>query len=184
MLRRNLILPLLVICAVGSGFECDKKNTNNGPTVTGPDAQFWLTTGNGSSLLEKQSPVLSFGTLANNDPIIDVDSSTAMQTVDGFGYTLTGGSAYLINKMDAGSKAALLDELFGNGNNSIGISYLRVSIGASDLNASVFSYDDMPTGQTDLTLANFSLAQDTVDFIPVLKQILAINPNIKILGSP
>jgi glucosylceramidase len=107
-----------------------------------------------------------------------------MQSVDGFGYTLTGGSAYLINHMGSAEKAALLDEFFGSGTNSIGVSYLRVSIGASDLNAAVFSYDDMPAGQTDVSLSHFSLAQDTVDFIPVLKQILAINPNIKILGSP
>ena len=44
-------------------------------------------------------------------------------------------------------KANLLNELFGNGSNSIGISYLRLSIGASDLNASVFSYDDLAQGQ-------------------------------------
>jgi glucosylceramidase len=86
--------------------------------------------------------------------------------------------------MGASEKQALLSELFGNGNDAIGISYLRVSIGASDLNASVFSYDDMPAGQTDPTLTNFSLSQDTVDLIPVLKQILVINPNIKIMGSP
>jgi glucosylceramidase len=42
----------------------------------------------------------------------------------------------------------------------------------------------MPAGQTDPTLANFSLSQDTVDLIPVLKQVLQINPNIRIMGSP
>jgi glucosylceramidase len=78
----------------------------------------------------------------------------------------------------------LLEELFGTGENSIAVSYLRISIGASDLNASVFSYDDLPAGQTDVNLNNFSLSQDTLDLIPILKQILTINPNIKILGSP
>ena len=134
-------------------------------------------------LLQKQS-TLSFGNPGNNDPYIDVDTTTVMQTVDGFGYTLTGGSAYLINKMVAVERSNLLNELFGNGNNDIGISYIRLSIGASDLNASVFSYDDMPAGQTDVTLSNFNFSQDTVDLIPVLKQILLINPAIKILGSP
>lgn len=86
--------------------------------------------------------------------------------------------------MNPAEKNNLLNELFGNGSNAIGISYLRVSIGASDLNASVFSYDDMPAGQTDVTLSNFNLSQDTIDLIPVLKQILLINPNIKMLGSP
>jgi glucosylceramidase len=74
--------------------------------------------------------------------------------------------------------------LFGNNENSIGISYLRISIGASDLNADVFSYDDMTAGQTDVNLVNFSLSKDTVDVIPLLKEILAINPTLKIMGSP
>jgi len=113
-----------------------------------------------------------------------LDSVQAFQTVDGFGYTLTGGSATLINKLLTATKSALLQELFGSSSNSIGISYLRVSIGASDLSATVFSYNDMPAGQTDVNLSNFSLSLDTVDLIPLLKEILAINPNIKILGSP
>ena len=106
------------------------------------------------------------------------------QTIEGFGFTLTGGSAYVINKLSAADKSNLLKELFGNDNNSISISYLRISIGASDLNASVFSYDDMPAGQTDASLANFSLNPDETDLIPLLKEIIAINPSLKILGSP
>jgi len=90
----------------------------------------------------------------------------------------------LINRLSATTKNSLLQELFGEGENAIAVSYLRISIGASDLNASVFSYDDMPAGKTDLNLDSFSLSQDTLDLIPVLKQIMAINPNIKILGSP
>ena len=113
-----------------------------------------------------------------------MDTTQIYQTVDGFGYTLTGGSANLINQLTPAVKAGLLQELFGNTATSIGISYLRVSIGASDLNASVFSYDDMPAGQTDVSLSNFNLSLDTVDLIPLLKEILAINPAIKILGSP
>jgi glucosylceramidase len=78
----------------------------------------------------------------------------------------------------------LLTELFGSDNASIGISYLRLSIGSSDLNSSVFSYDDMPSGQTDTSLTHFNLAPDTTDLIPVLKQILTINPSIKIIAAP
>jgi glucosylceramidase len=116
--------------------------------------------------------------------MLDIDSNQSYQSVDGFGYTLTGGSATLINQLPAADKANLLQELFGSGASSIGVSYLRISIGASDLSAAVFSYDDMPAGQTDINLNHFSLAADTLDLIPVLKQIIAINPNIKILGSP
>ena len=192
MLSKYFIIPLLC-CVIGFNCLCSKKgNSNNGNNngngngsgTNGPTAELWLTTGNGTSLLEKQSTTLSFGTTPSSNPYIDVDTTSVMQTIDGFGYTLTGGSAYLINKMNAPEKSTLLNELFGSGSNSIGVSYLRVSIGSSDLNASVFSYDDMPAGQPDAALANFSLSQDTIDLIPVLKQILLINPNIKILGSP
>lgn len=172
--------------------DCSKNNNSNNtpPVVTPPpptqvnNVDFWLTMGDQSMLLRKQSDILSFGTVSNNYSFIDVDSTQTFQTVDGFGFTLTGGSAYVINQLSSTDKANLLQELFGSGSTSIGISYLRISIGSSDLNASVFSYDDMPAGQTDVNLANFSLNNDMTDLIPVLKQILAINPNIKILGSP
>ena len=64
------------------------------------------------------------------------------------------------------------------------MSYLRVSVGASDLSASVFSYNDLAIGQTDIGLTQFTLAQDTIDLIPVLQEILSINPAIKIMASP
>lgn len=144
----------------------------------------WLTKGDRSALLQKQPGLLAFTSASNTNPTVEVDSTQTFQTVDGFGYTLTGGSAYLINRLAAAQKSSLLQELFGNGDNSIGVSYLRVSIGASDLSAEVFSYDDMPVGQTDVNLSNFNLSKDTVDLIPLLKEILLINPNIKIMGSP
>ena len=181
-----LLLSSLFIFGV-----CKKKDNggggggNNPPPNSGTnDVDAWVTTGDRTSELQKQSTTLSFGTSANSFQNITVDSATSYQTIDGFGYTLTGGSAQLIMQMGSTERAALLQELFGNTGTSIGVSYLRVSIGASDLNPAVFSYDDMPTGQTDPTLANFSLSKDTLDVVPVLKQILAINPNIKILGSP
>jgi glucosylceramidase len=148
------------------------------------DVSYWLTKGDQTVLLQKQNVLLLFGNNANTYPFVDVDSTQTFQTVDGFGFTLTGGSAYVINQMDAVSKASLLKELFGSDSLSVGISYLRLSIGSSDLNASVFSYDDMPSGQTDTGLTHFSLAADTSDLIPLLKQIVAINQSIKIIATP
>jgi glucosylceramidase len=181
-----LLLPFFALFIFG---DCSKNNNNNSTPVPNPvpatnDVDMWLTKPDQSALLQKQSTILSFVSTTNSFPNIDVDSASSFQTIDGFGYTLTGGSAYLINHLDAASRSALLNELFGSAANSIGLSYLRVSIGASDLSSSVFSYDDVPVGQTDISLSNFSLSQDTIDLIPVLKQILTINPGIKILGSP
>jgi glucosylceramidase len=154
------------------------------PIIGNNDMDFWLTKGDQSALLQKQSAVLTFGTTSNSFTNIEVDSTRQYQTIDGFGYTLTGGSAYVINQMGANTKADLLQELFGNGDKSIAINYLRISIGASDLNENTFTYDDIQSGQTDLDLVNFSLNPDKKDLIPLLKEILLINPKIKIIATP
>ena len=147
-------------------------------------AILWLTTPDRSALLAKQSPSLPFTNSAANGQIIDVDSAKTYQTIDGFGFALTGGSAMLIHRMDAAKRAALLQELLTTNDSGIGVSYLRVTVGSSDMNDHVYSYDDLPKGQIDPDLAHFSLAPDETDVIPVLKEILAINPKIKILASP
>ena len=144
----------------------------------------WVTTPDRAQLLRPQPGALRFGPTAPAGAVIEVDDRQTYQTMDGFGYCLTGGSAELLMAMSAPARARLLRELFGTGKDEIGVSYLRLSIGASDLDATVFSYDDVPAGQTDTTLAHFSLAPDERYLLPVLKEILAINPAIKLLGSP
>ncbi len=142
---------------------------------------WWLTTADKSSLLTPQTSV-SFARSESRD--ITVDSSRHYQTIDGFGFALTGGSADHIIDLPAEKRRALLEELFSPRGAGIGINYLRLSIGSSDLNAHTFSYDDMPEGQTDENLANFSLNEDLTNVVPVLKEILTIAPKIHILASP
>jgi glucosylceramidase len=148
------------------------------------DVGFWLTNGDQSALLARQNVALNFGTVSNSLPSIAVDSTQRYQTIDGFGFCLTGGSADLIYHLDPTTRTNLLNELFGSDSTSIGISYLRVSIGASDLSAVVYSYDDLGPGQTDTSLSSFNLSAGDNSVVPLLKMILAINPQIKILGSP
>jgi glucosylceramidase len=152
---------------------------------TAQSAALWLTDP-GKAVLFQQQPAPAFSTAkpAAGSPLIRVDDSQRFQTMDGFGFTLTGGSAMHLAHMNAPARAALLRELFGTTGNGIGTSYLRISIGSSDLDDRVFTYDDLPAGQTDKQMAHFSLAPDKKFLIPVLKEILAINPAIKILGSP
>ncbi|HET6767622.1 MAG TPA: glycoside hydrolase family 30 beta sandwich domain-containing protein [Chitinophagaceae bacterium] len=178
-----LIGYLCINAVCSSKKQPDPSNPNPPPPATS-GITAWITTGDRANLLQKQPNLIPFASATNTNPTIEIDSTITYQTVDGFGYTLTGGSAYHINRLSAAQKSSLLLELFGSNENSIGISYLRVSIGASDLNAEVFSYNDMPAGQTDVNLTNFSLSKDTVDVIPLLKEILLINPNIRIMGSP
>lgn len=146
--------------------------------------QVWLTKADRTALFTRQATGLSLATAKNKQPTIVVNDKETFQSIDGFGYALTGGSAQHIVKMSAPARAALLKELFATNGTNIGVSYIRLSIGASDLNEKVFSYNDLPEGQTDLEQAKFDLGPDKADVIPVMKEILAINPKIKIMGSP
>lgn len=153
--------------------------TNPQPTTS--DVAMWLTTADQAQLFAKQNVAVNFGAAANNNPTINIDETKTYQSIDGFGFALTGGSASLINSLGETTKAALLDELFKTDGTNIGISYLRITLGASDLSAAPFSYDDV---SGDVALTNFSLSKEQTDLVPILKRILAINPNIKILSCP
>lgn len=98
-------------------------------------ADVWLTTADRSALFQKQDAV-NFGAVDTRYQTIAVDESTKFQRMDGFGFALTGGSADHLIRMSAPARKALLQRLFDTTGTAIGISYLRLSIGASDLNAS------------------------------------------------
>jgi glucosylceramidase len=148
------------------------------------EERLWLTTPDRANLVAPQASSPHFSSEGGQLPVLTVDDVQHFQTIDGFGFALTGGSAQLLMRMGAAQRTALLKELFTTGGDGIGVSYLRLSIGASDMNERVYSYDDLPTGVTDVEMAKFSLGPDRADVIPVLKEILAIRPGIKILGSP
>lgn len=146
----------------------------------------WMTLSDKSVLFEKQNKALKFqtNTTPNTLPSVIVDEKKTFQKMDGFGFTLTGGSATLIHKMSESARKALLKELFDTNDKNIGISFLRISIGASDLSEKVFSYNDLKSGEYDPKILKFDMSEEKKDLIPILKEILAINPKIKILGSP
>ncbi len=189
-MKFNVAYFLALVVLVSLSAQCNKNGNGGGtnpppgppPVTSNYNAEVWLTTGNQSTLFQKQASALAFSSASNSFPMIDVDSAQTFQTIDGFGYTFTGSSAYLIQKMGASERSNLLKELFSS--DGIGVSYLRVSMGASDLSPSVFTYNDLPAGETDTELAKFSLSKDLEDVIPLLKQVLAINPSIKILATP
>jgi glucosylceramidase len=147
-------------------------------------ADFWLTTPDGSVLFANQNAGLTFKKISNSYPTIEINKNEKYQVMDGFGFTLTGGSAQHLINMNDSARGAVLQSLFATDGNNIGVSYLRISIGASDLNEKVFSYNDLAEGETDLKMEKFDLGPDRADVIPVLKEILKINPDISIMGSP
>lgn len=138
--------------------------------------------------LDKSQLLTEYEVIENNtlapDVTVQIDPNTTYQEMDGFGYTLTGGSALQLRKMSAPAREKLLQELFGTEGDGIGVSYLRLSIGGSDLDERPWSYNDLPKGATDEALDQFSLAYDTLYLIPVLNEILQVAPDLKLMGSP
>jgi len=145
------------------------------------DVLFWKTNPAANIYFSRQAVGLNFSHTTNANKTIVVDSTQTYQKIDGFGFALTGGSATLINGLSATNKTSLLKELFATDSTNIGVSYLRISIGASDLSDHAFSYDEVAG---DLTLQNFSINEEMKDLIPVLKQIVQLNPAIKIIATP
>jgi len=181
------LLGCLFLAVVGCGGNKGSDVNNipaSGDTSMKGDVEFWLTDPAANVLFQRQKAALLFSNEAGSGKTIDVNDAQAYQSMDGFGFSLTGGSALHLHQMEASARSTLLKELFATDGSNIGISYLRISIGASDLDPAVFSYDDLPRGQTDVKMEKFSLSPDKTHLIPVLKEILAINPAIKILGSP
>ena len=170
-----------LICALalaGSTLGAQVKSGLNDPKV-------WLSTADRTSLVARQSEQPHFTKrAAPAGLVIAVDDTKRFQTMDGFGFALTGGSAELLMRMTPANRTAILKELFAVTPGSVGVSYLRLSIGSSDMNESVFTYDDMPPGESDPGLKKFALGPDLTDVVPVLKEILAIDPNITIMASP
>ncbi|BAU52203.1 glycoside hydrolase family 30 protein [Mucilaginibacter gotjawali] len=189
----QIIFTFVLVFNLLAGISCTKKAVGGGiqpvpvipPVVTlKSDVAMWLTTPSQSALLQKQNVGLIFKSSSNSNTNINVDTTKTYQGIDGFGFCLTGGSATLIHSLAAAQQDALLKELFLTDTTHIGISYLRISIGASDMSAADFTYDDMALGQTDVSLANFSIAAELTDLVPVLKKIIALNPSIKIMATP
>lgn len=144
----------------------------------------WLTTGDQSKLLAQQASVSFAASSAAASTTITIDDATTYQTIDGFGASMTGSAAYNFNqRLNASQRDALFTDLFAG--SGIRLTFLRHSIGASDFSAyGDYTYDDRPSGQTDVGLTSFSLGSDLTDVVPMLKAARAKNGNIKILGSP
>jgi len=177
--RRFLLFPLLCCLLLGSFLVFQATTKPAGPTV-----QVWLTTSNGSNQLTPQAN-LTFGSNTGNSSTITVNEYQELQQMDGFGAAVTDSSAWLIyNKMSTSQRATLMQNLFSP-TQGIGISFVRIPMGASDFSVNgPYSYDDLPAGQADPNLTNFSINHDLAYIIPVLHQAQSLNLNLKFMANP
>ncbi|WP_029273409.1 RICIN domain-containing protein [Flavobacterium sp. KJJ] len=141
----------------------------------------WITTGDQTKLLQQQGTV-NFGTNSGSNPsTVTINAGTTYQTMDGFGYTLTEGSCEVISGMATTQQNQLLNDLY-NPTTGLNANVVRISIGASDLSSSSYSYNETAG---DVNMNNFSLNGPDLNYlVPIIKKILLINPNIKILATP
>ena len=146
--------------------------------------QIFETTRDRAMLLQQQTSV-AFGTGASSGPVITVNDATKYQQMDGFGASLTDSAAWVVsNKLTDAQQSALWQSLFSP-TAGIGISFLRQPMGSTDFSVNGnYSYDDVPAGQSDPNLANFSIAHDTIYIIPLLKEALTVNPALKVVAVP
>ena len=151
------------------------------PYVYSQDITSWQTSGNQSQLLKKQSDIIFNKGSGSSNTQIHIRQDVKFQEIDGFGWTLTQGSAKLINNLPEALKNELLNELF-NTTTGLGSNIVRIGIGATDLSEKPYTYHE---SANDLNLEKFSLNGPDNDYlIPILKKIVEINPNVKILATP
>jgi glucosylceramidase len=129
-------------------------------------------------------PTLRFDRLNPWVRAIRVNDRARYQSVLGFGAAMTDSSAWLLwDELPARRRTSVLTDLFAS--SGIDLNYMRVPIGASDFTADgvPYSYDDMPAGQTDPTLAHFSIAHDEAYILPALRAMLRLNPRTDVLAT-
>ncbi|MCU1679880.1 MAG: ricin lectin [Amycolatopsis sp.] len=152
----------------------------------------WLTSTNdsgGRSVtrgLQQQTPIAFSAGTGSGAQTINVNENTTYQQFSGAGASFTDTAAYLMNSsgaLTAATRNDTMSKLF-DPNSGIGLSFLRNPMGASDLARNNYTYDEVPAGQTDTSMAKFSLAHDQADVIPLTKQAKQLNPSLKVMGSP
>jgi glucosylceramidase len=168
------VLPTVALSG-GTAFAAPDQSAGVSVVVTDLGAQKYLAPQPGMSWQRGSAPA---------GPTITVDTTRRYQEITGFGASFTDSSAWLIGtKLDASQRDAVMRDLFSD--QGIGLSFLRQPMGASDFAVKGnYSYDDMPPGKTDPTLAHFSIDHDRAYIIPLLLQARRINPHLTVMATP
>lgn len=110
---------------------------------------------------------------------VEVDPTQRFQQVYGFGGGLTNSAAYLIHY--SSRREELLQTLFSP-TDGVGISFIRLPMGASDFMARgpAYTFDDT----YDPELENFSIDSELEFVIPTILAAKEVNPDLKIIAAP
>jgi len=182
MKRKNnntMIYTLLLSCLI-TATSCNRdsyKPSASDNIKEKGDVTIYTTTNTRSQDFTKG--FIDFSTKFNMSPnTITLDPTQKFQTMDGFGAAITGSTCYNLMKMSKEDRTKFLTETFSD-EKGMGMNYIRIAIGCSDFSLSEYTCWDKEGKE------NFALQFEEKQYIlPVLKEILAINPSIKIMGSP
>lgn len=103
------------------------------------------------------------------------------QTMEGFGMCFSELSWRSLNRLSKEDYDAVMKELFAPEGDGAGFTICRTPLGCSDFALKYYSYNDTPG---DFAMENFSVANDEQSLIPLIKDALAQNPDLKIWASP
>ncbi len=152
--------------------------------IAGPAVSVVLSTHDQTQLMAAQAGITFTDTTSGSNKLI-VDETQPYQEIEGFGAAFTDSAAYLLEQVaQPQALSSTMSDLFTRNGNGIGLSFMRNPMGASDIARSVYSFDDLPTGQTDTTLASFSIAHDQSYILPLIIQARTLNPQMKIMANP
>jgi len=177
-----ILLTLAAFYAPRFTYPAAKPKAAPPPRPAVHTVQLWLSTSNRRLKLAQQ-PDIAMTARGSQTADIIVDVQKKFQTMVGFGAAMTDSSAWLIqNKLNFLQRRALLRELYGAPPN-LGLNMMRLTIGASDFSLKPYTLDDVPFGQTDPQLQHFNIAPTVHDLIPTVRQVLSINPGLRIVAS-
>ena len=143
----------------------------------------WLTTADETQKLAPQALQPAVGP-ARGDEAVTIDTSKHFQKIRGFGAAMTDASAQVISQLPEKKRRAIMAELFGRANGGLGLSFTRLTVGASDFSTSDYSYDDTPGNAPDPELRHFSMEPARKYVLPRLREALKINPDLLVMISP
>ena len=157
---RNIALTFLGCFTILAA--CSNSDDAEKPVVPVPTGDVAIYTTTSSLTRDLTRDAVNFSPKDNLAPTtITLNPAEQYQTMDGFGAAITGSTCYNLLLMKPADRHAFLTETFSD-KDGFGFSYIRISIGCSD----------------------FSLSEEKDYILPILKEILAINPSIKVIAAP
>ncbi|MBN1410242.1 MAG: discoidin domain-containing protein [Spirochaetales bacterium] len=152
-----------------------------------------LTSEKGDKLAKKENIAFKEGQASGT--VVLVRPDITKQTIDGIGSSFTESAAFVLAHLSKAKRKSVMEALYGK--KGAAYTLTRTHIGACDFSVKgKYSYDDV---EDDAALEHFSLQPDregfskseypgikdeSYDLLPMIKDALAINKDIKIIASP